>query len=71
MKTDIRLVSVTMIQEFNQETIDDLDFSTIQNSGEIEIVVELANDEKSEFVSKVVSDFNIFKQEIEAFKKDF
>lgn len=70
MKTDIRLVSATILQEVNVETIDGLDFSTIENSGEIEIIVELANDEKSEFVSKVVSDFNIFKQEIEAFEKE-
>ena len=70
MKTDIRLVSATILQEVNVETIDGLDFSTIENSGQIEIIVELANDEKSEFISKVVCDFDIFKQEIAAFEKE-
>ena len=70
MHTKIRLISATMLQEFNQKEIDGIDFSTIENSGEIEIVVEISNDEKSELISKVVCDFNIFKQEIEAFKKE-
>ena len=70
MHTKIRLISVTPLQEFTQKTVDGLDFSTVENSGEIEIVAEITNDEKSELVSKVVVDFDIFEQELETFENE-
>jgi len=68
MHTKTRLVSVTMLQQFNHETVEGLDFSTVENSGEIEVVAELFNDEKSVLVSVIVNDLEIFKKEIDAFE---
>ncbi len=74
MLTKIRLVSATMLKEFHSKEIDGVDFSSSENSGEIEVVAEITNADssvkhgKSVLVSKVISDFDIFKKDIEAFK---
>ena len=69
MLTKIRLVSVTMLTEFHPKEIDGLDFSSIENSGEIEVVAEITNDTgKSVLVNRVINDFDIFAKDIEAFR---
>lgn len=71
MVTQIRLISVTANQDIDNN---DSDFPTIENNGEIEIIVELTNDNnnaflepKSAIISKTINDFDIFKNEIIAF----
>lgn len=69
MPTKIRLVSVTMFKEIHSKEIDGVDFSTIENSGEIEVVAEITSESgKSVLVNKVINDFDIFIKDIEAFR---
>jgi hypothetical protein len=66
MATSIRLISATMVQEFNN---DDPDFPVIENNGGIGVVAEIPDGKgRSVLVNTVINDFKIFKRDMNAFQ---